>query len=186
MCEVQPVKDIEQISLIAHLLKMRYSQQMASIWRLGINLGLRISDLLSIKFSDVASDRIILRESKTNKKANIILNRKAQKVIEELRNAHPTHVYLFQSYRSRGTINQAPKPLTRRAVLNALSEVGEELNLKLGTHSMRKTRGYHLYKATKDLARVMKMLRHSCQSHTLRYIGVAQEQVDEDFMSLEL
>jgi integrase len=64
--------------------------------------------------------------------------------------------------------------------------VGEELNLKLGTHSMRKTRGYHLYHKTQDIARVMKMLRHSSEATTLRYIGITQEEIDKDFEELEL
>ncbi|SGZ09980.1 Site-specific recombinase phage integrase family-Site-specific recombinase, phage integrase family [Moritella viscosa] len=51
---------------------------------------------------------------------------------------------------------------------------------------MRKTRGYHLYQSTKDIARVMKMLRHSSEGVTLRYIGVTQDDVDKDFVDLEI
>ena len=68
----------------------------------------------------------------------------------------------------------------------AISMIGEEVGLDLGTHSMRKTRGYHLYKNTNDLARVMKMLRHSNEAVTLRYIGITQEDVDRDFVELEI
>jgi integrase len=64
--------------------------------------------------------------------------------------------------------------------------VGEELKLALGTHSMRKTRGYHLYQNTKDIGRVMKMLRHSSEGVTLRYIGITQDDVDKDFVELEI
>jgi integrase len=51
---------------------------------------------------------------------------------------------------------------------------------------MRKTRGYHLYQATKDIARVMKMLRHSSEGVTLRYIGITQQEVDDDYRELVL
>lgn len=51
---------------------------------------------------------------------------------------------------------------------------------------MRKTRGYHLYQKTHDIARVMKMLRHSSEATTLRYIGITQEEIDKDFEELEL
>ena len=64
--------------------------------------------------------------------------------------------------------------------------VGEELDIRLGTHSMRKTRGYHLYQKTQDITRVMKMLRHSSESTTLSYIGITQEDIDRDFVELEL
>jgi integrase len=64
--------------------------------------------------------------------------------------------------------------------------VGEELGMRLGTHSMRKSRGFHLYKKTNDIARVMKMLRHSSEGVTLRYIGITQDVIDRDFVELEI
>jgi integrase len=115
-----------------------------------------------------------------------VLNKKAQEIVERIRLEYPDHIYLFQSYRNRQAINKPPMPLSRRSVTKAFALVGEELRLSLGTHSMRKTRGYHLYQNTKDIARVMKMLRHSSESVTLRYIGITQEEVDQDFADLEI
>ncbi len=43
---------------------------MANIWDVGLNLALRISDLLSIKFDDIHSERLIVKEGKTGKLAN--------------------------------------------------------------------------------------------------------------------
>jgi integrase len=186
MAEVYAVKDKTTISLISHLLEIRFSKQMSLVWQLGINLALRISDLLSIRFNDVDGDRIFIRESKTGKVANIALNAKAQLLIKEIKQAHPDHQYIFQSYRSRIAKSKAPSPLSRRSVCNALEQVGQEVKLHLGTHSMRKTRGFHLYKETGDIARVMKMLRHSSEGQTLRYIGITQEQIDTDFRELVL
>ncbi|PWW39473.1 phage integrase family protein [Idiomarina loihiensis] len=186
MAEVQAVKDLDQVKLIGHLLLKTYGQQIADIWNVGLNLALRISDLLSIRFSDIQGDRLVLRESKTGKVASIKLNDKARTIIERIRSEHPDHTYLFQSYRNRWSINQSPRPLSSRYVNRAISMIGEEVGLDLGTHSMRKTRGYHLYKNTNDLARVMKMLRHSNEAVTLRYIGITQEDVDRDFVELEI
>jgi integrase len=186
MAEVHAIKDINQVTLISHLLKVRYSHQMSLIWNIGINLALRISDLLSIKFTDIQHDRVVLRESKTGKRAEIQLNPKALTLINEIRLQFPTHLYLFQSYRNQQSINSSPSPLTRRSVTKAFALVGEELNIRLGTHSMRKTRGYHLYQKTQDITRVMKMLRHGSESTTLSYIGITQEDIDRDFVELEL
>lgn len=152
MAEVQAVKDQDTIRLIGHLLNRRYSQQMADIWNIGINLALRISDLLAIRFDDITDGRLLLQEQKTGKQASILLNPKANKIISRIHEEHPEHIYLFQSYRSRQSKNKEPKPLSRRAVGKAFELIGEEIGLSLGTHSMRKTRGYHLYQSTKDLA----------------------------------
>ncbi len=76
MAEVQAVKDLDKVKLISHLLERRYSKQMADVWNVGLNLALRISDLLSVKFNDIHDDRLLIKESKTGKLANIQLNQK--------------------------------------------------------------------------------------------------------------
>ena len=186
MAEVQAVKNLDTVKLISHLLKTRYSQQMSDVWEIGLNLALRISDLLSIKFDDIQNNRLTILESKTNKLANIPLNDKAQQKIKEIQATHPSHIYLFQSFRSPQQKYGRPRPLSRRAIARAFKETGDDVGIHLGTHSMRKTRGYHLYQQTKDIARVMKMLRHSSEAVTLRYIGITQQEVDNDFINLEL
>lgn len=186
MPEVQAVKSLDTVKLISHLLERTYSKQMSDVWNIGLNLALRISDLLSIKFDDIDNDRLLVKESKTGKLANIKLNEKTMVAIREIHTEHPDHVYLFQSYRNQQARKSPPKPLSRRAVTKAFSMIGEEVKIALGTHSMRKTRGYHLYQNTKDIARVMKMLRHSSEGVTLRYIGITQDDVDKDFVELEL
>ncbi|MDT0602539.1 tyrosine-type recombinase/integrase [Thalassotalea castellviae] len=186
MAEVQAVKELDTVRLISHLLERRCSKQMSHIWNIGINLALRISDLLSVKFSDINNGRLILKEGKTGKRAEIKLNAKTMILINDIQLSHPNHIFLFQSYRNNKSLYVPPKPLTRRAVSQAFELIGEELNIRLGTHSMRKTRGYHLYKKTKDITRVMKMLRHSSEGVTLRYIGLTQDVIDRDFVELEL
>ncbi|MEX1221766.1 MAG: tyrosine-type recombinase/integrase [Idiomarina sp.] len=186
MAEVYAVKNLDTVKLVSHLLERTFGKQMADIWDLGLNLALRISDLLNIRFEDIRDDRLMIVESKTGKTATIKLNDKALSIIERLRRDNPDHVYLFQSHRNRWSLNKSPKPLSRRYVSRAISMIGEEVGLSLGTHSMRKTRGYHLYKNTNDLARVTKMLRHGSESVTLRYIGITQEDVDRDFVELEI
>jgi len=186
MAEVQAVKNLDTVKLISHLLERRYSKQMSDVWNIGLNLALRISDLLSIKFDDIHEDRLIIKEAKTGKLANIKLNEKAFVTIKTIQAEHPEHVYLFQSYRNQQAINRDPMPLSRRSVSQAFSMIGIEVQVSLGTHSMRKTRGYHLYQNTKDIARVMKMLRHGSEAVTLRYIGITQDDVDKDFVELEI
>lgn len=74
MPEVQAVKDQDTVKLIGYLLERQFNQQLADVWNIGLNLALRISDLLSIKFSDIHGDRFIFKKSKTGKIASIKLN----------------------------------------------------------------------------------------------------------------
>lgn len=186
MAEVHAIKDLDTVRLIGHLLKKNNGRQMADIWHIGINLALRISDLLSVKFEHIQNGRLLIKESKTGKSASIVLNDKAASIVTKIRSEYPNHTYLFQSFKNPASKGRPAKPLTRRAVTYAFAQVGEELSLRLGTHSMRKTRGYHLYKQTGDIGRVMKMLRHSSEAMTLRYIGITQDDVDRDFQTLQI
>lgn len=186
MAEVEAIKQPDTIKLISHLLKIRCSQQMADVFSIGLNLALRISDLLAIKFTDIKNDRLIIKESKTGKQANIKLNQKVLNNIKRIKEEHPLHIYVFQSYRNQQSINSSPRPLNRRSVTKAFALVGEELNIKLGTHSLRKTRGFFLYQSTRDIGRVMRMLRHGSEAVTLRYIGITQQNIDNDFVDLEI
>ncbi|MFN1751427.1 site-specific integrase, partial [Staphylococcus aureus] len=49
---------------------------------------------------------------------------------------------------------------------------------EIGTHSMRKTFGYHYYKKTKDVALLMDLFNHSSQVVKLRYVGISQEVIN--------
>ncbi|MFA0642477.1 tyrosine-type recombinase/integrase [Vibrio cyclitrophicus] len=182
MAEVQAIEDDDTIRMVGHLLSIRCHPQMADVWHIGLNLALRISDLLSIRFEDIHQDRLIIRESKTSKIANIQLNTKAQQHIARLREQHPDHIYLFQSHRCQQLKNKPPQPISRRAVSMAFQQVGQELNIALGTHSMRKTQGYFPLPIHKGY----RPLRHTSEGVTLRYTGVTQDEVDKNFVSLEL
>ncbi len=60
------------------------------------------------------------------------------------------------------------------------------LNINVGTHTMRKTFGYHHYKQFNDVALLQKILNHSSPSITLRYISIYQEKIDSSYNSFEL
>ncbi len=183
--EVKAVTDMSKIPKIEILLEQTYSKQFSDIWKFGLQVALRISDLLKIKMTDVDNGVLYIKEGKTGKHAEIPLNSVAMEIFTRNTDGR---VYLFQSLRSRSVSKTEPKPLDRSVVARAFKEVGnmESIKVKLGTHSMRKTRGYHMYKKTNDIARVMKMLRHTSVAATLSYIGITQEEINSDYMEYTL
>ena len=72
------------------------------------------------------------------------------------------------------------KPLSTVSINRYLWVAKRELNISypIGTHSLRKTWGYFVYKRTKNLAIIMKILNHSSISQTLKYIGIEQEDLN--------
>lgn len=77
----------------------------------------------------------------------------------------------------------------RSIVYRFLNEAVNTLNLEvgaIGTHTMRKTFGYHHYKKFNDIALLQRILNHSSPAITLRYIGISQEEIDMSYSNFEL
>ncbi len=171
----------EDVVVVQKLLETQVTSQIyADVWAIGCQLSLRISDLLSLKYSDfkMADRSLKILEGKTKhlkvkKPKTIRLNDKALKVIQQRRTLYPDDVYLFQVHSNRCS----GQPISRTSVSRVFKEVGDIAGLTLGTHSMRKTRGFAMYKAGVPVAKIAKVLNHSSEAVTLRYIGITAEEV---------
>ena len=76
MQTVQPIKDKTKIEAMKKILRASTLRN-ELLFVLGINTGLRISDILALKITDVSMvNRLELREKKTNKKRTIALTKK--------------------------------------------------------------------------------------------------------------
>jgi integrase len=165
----------EEAMAVYAVLRKRYPEVYADIWNVGLNLGLRISDLLRIKFKDLDLVRSSLKlvESKTGKTKEIRLNAEALAVINKRRSQYPEDVWLFEPH---GKMHKFD-PVHRVSVSRVLKEAGEWLGLTINTHSMRKSRGAAMYAAKVPIEMIAKTLNHSSTAETLRYLGITQEQV---------
>lgn len=86
-----------EMDLIHALLNKKFGQLYADIWKVGVNLSLRISDLLTLKYADLnLSDRSLqLMEQKTGKQKQLRLNSAAIAIIERRRKEQPSDKWLF-------------------------------------------------------------------------------------------
>src|SRR5574344_1850341 len=76
-------------------------------------------------------------------------------------------------------INSKLKDLINKFINEAYRYIG--MDCKIGTHSLRKTFGYHHYQQFKDVVLLQKIFNHSSPSTTLRYIGIEQEEIDQRY-----
>lgn len=80
------------------------------------------------------------------------------------------------------------KPISRvqayRIICNACLKAG--ITAKIGTHTLRKTFGYHFYNKTKDVALLQCIFNHSAPSVILRYIGINQDIIDSNLQAFSL
>ena len=72
------------------------------------------------------------------------------------------------------------KAVSREYAYRVIHEAGKQFDLdNLGTHTMRKTFGYHFYLQTHNIVLLMRIFNHSDQSKTLRYIGIEQSTIND-------
>lgn len=179
MNTVEPIRDLEKLEEIKKILKKRSARDFL-MFIFGIQTGLRISDILKIKVGDVRGKKHLpLKETKTKKDRNALLNSYLRDFIEEFIEDKNDNDFLFQSQKKgKDGIN---KPISRQQAYDILNEAAKEAGLEdnIGTHTLRKTFGYHFYKKNKDVAMLMNLFNHSAPSVTLRYIGINQDLQDE-------
>lgn len=183
MNKVEPIRNPKKIAQIKNLLKAKEDPRDYLLFTLGINFALRIQDLLSLKVKDVLEDGkikeyVYLRERKTGKQRRIRINRSAREALEyyfsRVREVDPED-YLFKSRRSN-------KPLDRTRAYRLVREWTEAVGLtqgKYGTHSLRKTWGYHARKQGVPIELIMEKLGHNSPAVTKRYIGITDDEIED-------
>lgn len=169
---VQPIRDKETIEKFkSELLKTGYRNYL--MFTLGINSGLRISDILNLKVEDVLGSHIMLKEKKTGKSKRFYINSKLREDIDTYVRNLKKEDYLFPS-------RKGGEPISRVQAYRILNTVASNLGIKeIGTHTLRKTFGYWHYKQHKDVAVLQDIFNHSAPSITLRYIGINDDIKDD-------
>lgn len=179
---VEPIRSKKQIEALKKYLRGQNVRDYL-LFVLGINSGLRISDLLRLTVEDVYNqDRISIREQKTGKKKDFPLSDTCKKAIQE---------YVKETGNKSGTLfasRKGGKPISRVQAYRILNEGASHVGIKeaVGTHTLRKSFAFHAYESGVDITRIQKLLNHSAPSVTLAYIGITKQQLDDIYISLNL
>ncbi|WP_057915923.1 tyrosine-type recombinase/integrase [Peribacillus muralis] len=171
--DVQPIRSLEKLDDMKWALK-RQSQRDYIMFLLGINTGLRVSDLLDLKVKDIkGKKKIAVKEGKTEKKRDIQLSNIYEELNEYIKTLEGTE-WLFPS-------RKGDKAISRIQAYRALNKASDTVDMPdgIGTHTMRKTFGYWYYKRTKDVAKLQMILNHSHPEVTLKYIGITDEEIED-------
>lgn len=186
--EVEPIKNIRDINKIKQYLYGKENKRDYCIFVVGINVGLRAGDLLSLKIKDITDGNIIfdtvtIKEQKTGKTRNFALNKNAKESIKIYLNSltdYDFEDYLFKS-RKGGHLGVRPLHHIIKTLTNDLGIKGN-----FGTHTLRKTMAYHRYINNVPLETLQKLLNHSSSAITLRYIGITQKVIIDCYNAVNL
>lgn len=178
MIDIQSIKLKKDIEAIKQLLSDKPRDFLLFV--MGINNGIRASDLLKIKVGDVvhlkSGQALKIREKKTKKMNILVINKPVYKALQNyLVKLEPTDDdFLFRSRKGEN------KPLTVMSLNNLIKTWTKAINLKgnYGTHSLRKTWGYH-QRVTHGIGFevIAERFMHSSPKTTMRYLGIDKEEV---------
>ena len=180
MTTVEPIRNKKDIVKVEKVLA-EIGQRELLLFTIGTNCGLRISDILRLNVENVRNKtHIQITEQKTGKFKKFPINSKLQPMLKEFIKGRNGNEPLFLSRWGRRLDRVTAYYLIR----NACKKAG--LQEKIGTHSMRKTFGYHHYQKFKDVVLLQKIFNHSTPTVTLRYIGIEQDEIDYSYSNFIL
>ena len=183
----------DEMKWIAHRNKL--------LFLLGINIGIRASDLRTLKWSfffDQEKDGVIkfkpfyvlqpMKQRKQKKFVKLFFNQTVKMAIENYISEYPVENldgYLFQS-------REGNKPLTVQSLWNIIKNTAYEAGIEqnIGSHSLRKTFGYYVFHQAEDKNKALVILQqifnHSSTQTTAKYIGILDSEIEDMFNSIEL
>ncbi|NSL53158.1 tyrosine-type recombinase/integrase [Calidifontibacillus erzurumensis] len=174
---VEAIRDIKQINAMKKYLK-KHSERDYALFVFGINTGLKITEILDMKVSDVLSADGKVKDfyfiTYKNKKSNeVYLNNKVKQALQHYIEAANLNDgdYLFPSPKTN-------KPITRQQAYRIIHQAAKHVGIegKIGTNTMRKTFGYHAYKRGVAISLLQKHFHHATPSATLKYIGISKDE----------
>lgn len=155
--------------------------KMSLLVALGCFTGLRISDILALRWNQILGvSEFTIIEKKTSKKRTLRLNPQLQKHIQECyEHIHPIGLKAPILVSQKGTI------FTIQAINRILKNIKKKYKVKIknfSCHSLRKTFGRQVYNMNSEnselaLVKLMELFNHSSIAITKRYLAIRQEEL---------
>ena len=158
---------------------------------IGVFTGLRISDLLKLRFNQFEnSDILTIQEQKTRKTRRIKINNDLKEIVERVKGrmvVTNTDQYIFVN--KYGT-----KPIDKSYVNVKLKELLKQYNIELegnaSSHLFRKTLGNRVLRlnnySNESVILLMELFGHSSPSITKKYLGIREREIHNVYDSLRL
>jgi len=183
---------IEWNSMLGLLVRLKKAKRIKEYLLIGTGayLGLRASDLLNLRWSDLMyKDEIAITEKKTGKHRHITINTSLKGVLsyvsEELTKQGKFNLdaYIFANRNGEKVSIQ----YINRLLKKTFSDFGVRTQ-NASTHTLRKTFGKRVWemdgKSERSLIYLSQIFNHSSIGITRRYIGIVQEDIRDIYMKL--
>ncbi|MCK8825867.1 tyrosine-type recombinase/integrase [Fuchsiella alkaliacetigena] len=195
MAKVEPIRSKRKIKQIVNQLAGAEKWRDYALFVLGINFGLRIGDLLKLQVKNVIDSNgdikaeFEIQEEKTKKFNSITINKSAQECLELIFKKSPIgdkkEDYLIYNTR---TFPIGIKFISRSQAYRIVKKVCESVglnDLRVGTHTLRKTFGYHSWKNGISIEALQEKFKHRSTETTRKYLGIEKKDVVATYNALD-
>ncbi len=135
--------------------------------------GLRVSELISLKVSDLFFDEGFIKiTGKGNKQRFVPISPLTQKYIELYRNTVRNRMSIQKGFEDTLFLNRRGKQLTRAMIFTIIKDLAVKINLikKISPHTFRHSFASHLLENGADLRSIQLMLGHESITTTEIYV----------------
>ncbi|MBA7589151.1 Tyrosine recombinase XerC [subsurface metagenome] len=182
---VEPIRSENQIKQIRGNLYKRENPRDYLLFVFGINSGLRIGDILSLRLRDIKDScgdlkhYLDIKEQKTGKFRKVFFNKQIKEALNfylEKTGIFDLDQYLFTNEKSKKN-----EHITRIRAYQLINKWCRDVGIKykVGGHTLRKSFGYHLRMQGISIERISSLLNHRNIKVTFRYIGIDDDENKE-------
>jgi integrase/recombinase XerD len=135
--------------------------------------GLRVSELVSLKISDLFFDEGFVKiTGKGNKQRFVPIAQSTQRYIESYKNNIRNHLNIAKGHEDTLFLNRRGKQLTRAMVFTIIKTLAVKINLQknISPHTLRHSFATHLLENGADLRAIQMMLGHESITTTEVYV----------------
>jgi integrase len=192
---VDPIRNRKKIAQIKNLLRGKKRYRDLLLFVVGVNSALRISDLLQLRINHFLDEqgkvkqRFWIKEQKRGKRHEVVVNASIREALDEYLLAFPVigedrNNFVFFNSKAYDCSDSIKRGQAWKIITSICREVG--LSGNFGTHSLRKTWGYHARMQGVDLALIMHKLNHESLAYTKRYLGITDDELQAVSQRLNL
>lgn len=172
---VHPIRNRKTIAKMKEYL-MNQSQFRYFLFVFGINTGINIKELCSIKVKDIRNKTQFSIAEGRNKRVRII------PISQSLKNEIDNYIRFMDDEEFLFASKKLLKPITRNYAWKIIREAAHACGVteQVGSQTMRKTYAYHLYMSNKDLLKLKQILGYNSTRKALEYIGMDEETISQN------
>lgn len=173
--EIEPIRSIEVIDNIK-LQLMKQSYRNYIMFTIGINTGMRLREIIQLQVKDINIENGLIIGIRGD---NISVSDELLNELELYISNLDRNSYLIESRQGEN------KPISSVRAYSILSQVSDELGIPtITSETIRKTYGYHHYRANEDIELLQNRLGIKDANRLIEYIGIKEdievEQIDRD------